>query len=319
MESVGGLEVHIEDIRAAERRLAGVAVRTPLVPLAGPGDVANIWLKPETLQPIGSFKLRGAYNALAHRAEKEQLTGASTLSAGNMSQAVAWSAQQLGIPSAAIMPAGAPEMKVGATQHYGAEIEFIPRDEMFAAMDDGRFDDRSGFVHPFNDRDVVAGHGTIGVEILEDIPDVDTVIVPVGSGGLLIGIATALKAARPEVCVLGVQPSGLSGLAVSLEAGEPRTVQGTSFVDGAGAPFVMRSMFPALQRLADGCLMVDDDQTRAALRRLAIHNKLIAEGAGALSVAAALSLAPEERGRTVCIVSGGSIDPALLAQIVASG
>ncbi len=240
----------------------------------------------------------------------------STLSAGNMSQGVAWSARHLGVPAAAIMPESAPRSKIEATESYGASVEFIPRDEMFAAMNDGRFNSRPGFVHPFDDADVVAGHGTIGLEIAEDLHDVDTVLVPVGSGGLLIGIAIALKASRPNVRVLGVQPEGASGFAVSFAAGKPTTMSGSSFVDGAGAPFVMDSMFPWLLEVADGCLTVSDDETRAAIYLLATKNKVIAEGAGALSVAAALKMPENERGKTVCIISGGSIDPSDLAAIL---
>ncbi len=303
-------------VRQAADRLHGVAIRTPVVPLRGDDRAAGIWIKPEVLQPVGSFKIRGAYNAIAIRAESSEMNEVSTLSAGNMSQGVAWSARRLGIPATAIMPEGAPQSKIDATRAYGASIEFIPRAEMFAAMNDGRFNDRPGFVHPFDDPDVVAGHGTIGLEIAEDLPDVETVIVPVGSGGLLIGIAVALKAANPDVRVLGVQPEGACGFAVSFDAGEARTMQGTTFVDGAGAPFVMDAMFPDLLRLADGCLTVSDAETREAIGLLAAKNKLVAEGAGALSVAAALKLSPDSRGHTVCIVSGGSIDPDALGEVL---
>lgn len=312
------MDVSIGDIRAAAARLNGVAIHTPLLSLRGADEDSQIWIKPEVLQAVGSFKLRGAYNALVRRLEREDLREASTLSAGNMSQAVAWSARRLGLASTAIMPAGAPESKIAATRAYGAEVEFIPRDQMFAAMDDGRFNDRPGFVHPFDDHDVVAGHGTIGLEIVQDLPEVDTVIVPVGSGGLLVGVASAVKELRPEVRVLGVQPEGACGFAVSFVAGEPRTMEGSTFVDGAGAPFVMQAMFAALLRLADGCLTVSDDETRDAMRQLAVENKLIAEGAGAMSVAAALNLPVGERGRTVCIVSGGSVDAQVLAGIIGS-
>ncbi len=313
------MQVDVQMIHAARERLHGVAVRTPLVPLRGDERADGIWLKPEILQPVGSFKIRGAYNALRKRADAGGLTEVSTLSAGNMSQGVAWSARQLGIPATAIMPAGAPSSKIEATEAYGATVEFIPRDEMFAAMNDGRFNGRPGFVHPFDDPDVVAGHGTAGLEIFEDLPDVNTVLVPVGSGGLLIGIAIALKASNADVRVLGVQPEGAAGFAVSFEAGEPRTMSGTSFVDGAGAPFVMDAMFPALLEVADGCLTVSDDETKAAIHLLATKNKVIAEGAGALSVAAALKLSESQRGNTICIISGGSIDPADLAEILRAG
>lgn len=311
-------QVTIDAIEAAAVRLRGIAVRTPLIPLRGDDRATDIWIKPEILQPVGSFKIRGAYNAIRKRSESDALAEVSTLSAGNMSQGVAWSAKQLGISAAAIMPGSAPQPKIEATQSYGASVEFIPRDEMFAAMNDGRFNARPGFVHPFDDADVVAGHGTIGLEISEDLPDVDTVLVPVGSGGLLIGIAIALKASNPNARVLGVQPEGACGFAVSYAAGKPATMSGTTFVDGAGAPLVMDSMFPWLLEVADGCLTVSDDEVRSAIHLLATKNKVIAEGAGALSVAAALNLPLSERGNTVCIISGGSIDPTDLAEILTS-
>lgn len=307
------MDFGVSDIVEAKRRLSGVAVRTPLLQLHGTDD---IWVKPEVFQPVGSFKVRGAYNALTMMREAEGIEAACTLSAGNMSQAVAWSARKLGLPSTAIMPEGAPQSKIDATRAYGAQIEFIPRDQMFIAMQDGRFNDRPGFVHPFADPRVAAGNGTIGLEILEDLSDVRTVIVPVGGGGLLAGIVTAINASHPDVRVYGVQPSTCCALARSLEAGEPQVVECNSFVDGAGSPVVFSDTFPLLQRLVDGCLTVDDSATRDAVHRLATRNKIIAEPAGAMAVAAALALPAEERGQTVCIISGGSIDPALLAEIL---
>lgn len=307
------MKLTLADITQAAQHISGVAVRTPLVQLHGTDD---IWIKPEVFQPVGSFKVRGAYNALAMMAENGGLSEACTLSAGNMSQAVAWSARKLGLPSTAIMPEGAPQSKIDATRAYGAEIEFIPRDQMFSAMQDGRFNGRPGFVHPFADARVAAGNGTIGLEILDDLPDVETVIVPAGGGGLLAGIATAIKASRPDARVFGVQPDTCGALAHSLQAGEARSVQCSSFVDGAGSPVVFPETFPLLQQLADGCLTVPDDATRDAVYRLATRNKIVAEPAGAMAVAAALVLSPEERGKTVCIISGGSINPALLAEIL---
>jgi len=303
----------IDDIHRARERLRGVSTRTPLLPLH---EVEGVWLKPEVLQPIGSFKLRGAYNAIVTRLEAGSLDEVTTLSAGNMSQAVAWSARRLGLRSTAIMPDTAPELKKSATRGYGASIELIPRAEVMTAMQDGRFDGRPGFTHPFRDPLVAAGNGTIGLEILDDLPDVETVIVPVGGGGLALGIATAITASRPDVRIYGVQPLGASALAASLAAGVPRTTAAETFVDGAGAPFVAEEIFPDLQRLLAGCLTPADDETKTAVYRLAMRNKLVTEGAGALAVAAALALPREQRGRTVCVVSGGSIDPALLADIL---
>lgn len=303
----------LDDISTARDRLRGVAARSPLLRLH---ESDSIWIKLEMLQPIGSFKIRGAYNAIAARMERGALDEVTTLSAGNMSQAVAWSARRLGLRSTAIMPADAPEMKKAATRGYGAQIELIPRSEIMTAMQDGRFNDRPGFIHPFNDPLVAAGNGTIGLEILEDLPDVETVIVPVGGGGLVLGIASAIKETLPDVKIFGVQPMGGSALAISLAAGEPRTTPYETFVDGAGAPFVAADSFPDFQRLLAGCLTVTDDETKAAIARLATRNKLLTEGAGALAVAAALALPEEQRGKTVCILSGGSIDPALVADIL---
>jgi threonine dehydratase len=310
------MHITIDAIRAARERLAGIAVRTPLLRLGGEG-AEDIWIKPEVLQPIGSFKIRGAYNAVARQRE----AGAQavfTLSAGNMSQGVAWSARRLGLRARAIMPDAAPRFKIEATRGLGAEIELVDRESGFVgALREGRYDGQPGFVHPVNDPDVIAGNGTVGLEIAEELPDVDTVIVPVGGGGLLIGIATALRHLNPNVTVYGVQPAAACGLKVSLEAGRPATMQASpTFVDGAGFPGVIEPLFPALQQLAAGCLTATDDETKAAIYRLATRNKLVAEGAGALAVAAALQLPRERRGKTICIVSGGSIDPGVLAGVL---
>jgi threonine dehydratase len=311
------MEITLDAIRAAAERLRGVAVRTPLVALGG-DQASDIWLKPEVLQPIGSFKLRGAYNAIAARRERYALQEISTVSAGNMSQAVAWSAHRSGLPSRAWMPDVAPEFKVNATRDLGAQIAFAPLAEIMTMMGDGRFDADPGFIHPFNDPYVAAGNGTIGLEILDDLPEVETVIVPVGGGGLLLGILSALMALRPEVRVWGVQPEARAGLAASLAAGEVRSVEmGPTISDGAGSPYAMGTSFPIFQQFLKGCFTISEDETRAAIYRLATRNKLVAEGAGALAVAAALRLTPEERGRTVCVVSGGSINPSLLAEILA--
>jgi threonine dehydratase len=309
------MDFTIDDIRQARERLRNIAIRTPLLRLNG-DDAEDIWIKPEVLQPIGSFKLRGAYNAIAARLESASLEEVTTLSAGNMSQAVSWSARKLGLRATAIMPDAAPEFKKAATRGYGAKIEFIPRAEVMTAMQDGRYADRPGFIHPFSDPLVAAGNGTIGLEILEDLPDVDTVIVPVGGGGLVLGIACAIKAIRPETRIYGVQPRGGSALAQSLAAGSPQRTPYDTFVDGAGAPFVADAFFPDFQQLLEGCLTPDDDATKRAMVRLMLKNKLVTEGAGALAVAAALTLPREVRGKTVCILSGGSVDPAQLSSIL---
>ena len=311
-------ELNIDAIRAAAERLAGAITRTPLLPLGGP-DAVDIWIKPETLQPIGSFKLRGAFNALALMREEGGLTAARTISTGNMSQAVAWSARHFGIPATAIMPVGAPQTKIDATRSFGAEIEFLPRHELFVAMEDDRYADQPGFVHPFRDQRVAAGNGTIGLEILEDLPDVQTIYAPLGGGGLATGVAAAVKATRPEVRVIGVEPEGCCAIARSLRSGKLERMECDTIVDSAGSPFVFEETLAAVRAWLDDVVTVPDDQTMAAIRRLATRNKLVAEGAAALPVAAALAAAPGERGKTVCIVSGGSIEPSLFARILTNG
>lgn len=313
------MELSPQLVQEAAARLHGVVVRTPLLPLLGDGPTTDTWIKPEVLQPIGSFKLRGAFNALSVMVGERRPERASTISTGNMSQAVAWSARRFGLPATAIMPAGAPAAKINATRSYGAEIDFIPRDELFLAMEDGRYAGTPGFIHPFGNPLVAAGNGTIGLEILEDLADVETIFVPVGGGGLLTGIATAAKSINPRVRIIGVEPEGCCAVARSIQAGEPQSMVCNSFVDSAGSPFVFAASISAIQRLADEVVTVPDDATKAAIRRLATRNKLVAEGAGALAVAAALAMPPEQRGKTVCVVSGASIDPQLLAEILTDG
>ena len=311
-------QLNLDSIQAAQSRLAGIAVRTPLLPLAG-DSAADIWIKPETFQPIGSFKLRGAFNALSMMVAESDVPSAFTISTGNMSQAVAWSARHFGIPARAIMPEGAPQTKIEATQRFGATVELIPRHDLFTAMEDGRFEGTPGFIHPFRDKRVSSGNGTIGLEILEDIPDVDTIFAPLGGGGLATGVAAAAKALRPDVRVIGVEPEGCSAIARSLKSGKLETMECDTIVDSAGSPFVFQETLAAVREFLDDVVTISDDRTRAAIRLLATRNKIVAEGAAALSVAAAMATDPKERGRSACVVSGGSIDPSLFADILTNG
>ena len=310
------MQISLGDIQEAAGRIQGAVTRTPLMRLNA-GGIDDVWIKPEVLQPIGSFKVRGAYNAISQQIESAVLTNVMTLSAGNMSQAVAWSARELGLDATAIMPDSAPAFKIDATRAFGAEVTLMPRDEVIAAMLDGRHNDSPGFVHPFADVTVAAGNGTIGLEIIEDCPDVESIIVPVGGGGLILGIAIAIKSIKPSVKVIGVQPEAAPGLVRSLEAGNPVTVpMSETITDGAGFPTAVAAYLSSFQSLLSDCVTVSDEQTKAAIYLLATRNKLVVEGAGALSVAAALDMAPGVRGKTVCVVSGGSINPALLADIL---
>ena len=311
-------QLSLASVRAAQDRLAGVAVRTPLLELGGHAGDA-IWIKPEVFQPIGSFKLRGAYNALAQMVAEGPVASAFTISTGNMSQAVAWSAGRFGIPARAIMPEGAPQTKIDATRTFGAEVEFLPRHDLFTAMEDNRFQDAPGFIHPFRDKRVSSGNGTIGLEILADCPNVETIFAPLGGGGLATGIAAAAKGIRPGIRVIGVEPEGCCAIARALRTGVLEEMECDTIVDSAGSPFVFDETLAAVREYLDDVVTVPDEQTRAAIRLLATKNKIVAEGAAALSVAAALATPLEERGKTVCVVSGGSIDPALLAEILTDG
>lgn len=312
--------VPLSRVYAARRRLEGTVPRTPLVPLSVDAAPARIYLKLENLQPIGSFKLRGAGNAMLEAGGAALAQGVYTASAGNMAQGVAWFARRLGVPCVAVVPDHAPQTKRAAIQRLGAEVVAVPAEEWLRVMTthgDARFPGR--FIHPFSDPAVMAGNGTVGLEILEDLPEVDAIVVPYGGGGLSCGIAAAVKALRPRVRVFACEVATAAPLAASLAAGAPRPVPyAPSFVDGIGAPAVFPEMWPLASRLLDGSLVVTLDEVAAAIRVLATHSHVIAEGAGAAPVAAALA-GRAGPGTVVCVVSGGNIDPGVLAAILAGG
>ena len=316
--------IDLQAIRAARDRIAGVAVRTPLVPLeldAGheAPAAADVWLKLEVLQPVGSFKIRGAANAMALMAPGELARGVVTASAGNMAQGVAWNARRLGLTCTVVAPDHAPDSKIRAVERLGGRVLKVPFDEWWQAfVDRGRPGLDGAFVHAFDDERVMAGNGTIGVELIEDLPDVGVVLVPWGGGGLACGIASAVKALRPSCRVLAVEVDTGAPLTASLAAGRPATVDYTpSFVDGIGSKTVFASMLQRAQELLDGSVVVSLDEVAAAVRLLAVRTHVVAEGAGAASLAAALS-GRAGAGRMACIVSGGSIDASTLAEILSS-
>ncbi|HEX7255337.1 MAG TPA: threonine/serine dehydratase [Gaiellaceae bacterium] len=298
--------------------MAGTAVRTPLVRLHAPESPAEIYLKLENLQPIGSFKLRGAYNA-ARRADPALVAaGLITASAGNMGQGVAWAAKELGVPCTVSVPDYAPETKVTAMERLGARVVKKPFDEWWHAIEESRVDGVDGlFLHPVENEDVMAGNGTIGLEILEDLPDPDVVLIPYGGGGLTTGIASAMRAERPEVEIYAVEQETAAPLNATLEAGTPQTIEyRESFVDGAGAKALLPKMWGLVEPLIDGAHRVSLDEVASAIRVLAERARVIAEGAGALAPAVALSGRAGE-GKIVCVVSGGNIDFAVLSRILA--
>jgi threonine dehydratase len=288
-------------------------LRTPLVRLPVETE-AEIWVKLECLQPIGSFKLRGAGNAIRHAAEADLSRGVWTTSAGNMAQGVAWVARELGLPAAVVAPDHAPRAKLDAVERLGARTRLVPFETWWETMESGTFPGLEGhFVHPVLEPDVMAGNGTIGLEIAEDLEDVDTVLIPWGGGGLTTGIASALAAVSPRTKVIACEPETAAPLAASLAAGEPTPVDyRPSFVDGAGGKAVLPAMWERARPLLHGAVAVPVADTAAAVRLLAERAHVVAEGAGALAVAAAMA-GHGGSGRVVCIVSGGNIDQSRLA------
>lgn len=304
-------------IEAARDRVASAAIRTPLVRLRVEDAPAEIYLKLETLQPVNSFKIRGAINAVLLASPADRAHGLVTASAGNMAQGVAWAARELGLPATILVPDTAPEAKLAAITRLGGTIRKVPYDEWWRTIVAGRPDGIDGlFVHPVQDPAVIAGNGTIGLEILEDLPDPDAVVIPYGGGGLTCGIASAIKALRPATQVITVEPDGGAAMAAAMRAGHPTDIEfRSSFVDGAGSRRVLDSMWPLVTPLVDQALAVGLDEVAAAVRVLAQRVRVIAEGAGALAPAAALS-GRAGPGKVVCIVSGGNINFAKLAQIL---
>jgi threonine dehydratase len=309
--------IELAAIEAARERIAGAALRTPLIRLRVEDAPAEVYLKLENLQPIGSFKIRGATNAVLLAPEGDRAKGLVTASAGNMAQGVAWAARELGVPAIIAVPEHAPEAKLAAITRLGGQVRKLPYDDWWNVIVAGRLDGAAGlFVHPVQDPAVMAGNGTIGLEILEDLPAPDAVVIPYGGGGLTTGIASAVKALRPETKIFTAEPETGAALAAALAAGRPVDVDyRASFVDGSGSRRVLDSMWPLVEPLVDGALAIPVSEVAAAVRLLAERARVIAEGAGALALAAALS-GRAGTGKVVCVVSGGNINLAKLADIL---
>lgn len=331
--------VTLAKVEQARQRLAAGSrggfspVRTPLLALEAvgwsqPGATAEIFLKPENLQPVGSFKLRGAANALLALWEQGPVSRVWTASAGNMGLGLAWVCQRLGVACTAVAPDDAPPVKLQAIRRLGAEIVRVPFAEYQRIQQTHAQGERSGnLIHPFADPDVMAGNGTIGLEILEDLPEVDTIFVPYGGGGLSCGLAAAVHALSPAIKVIACEVETAAPLAAAWAAGERQQVVYTpSFISGMGAPFVFDQMWPLARDLLDGVVVVSLEQARAALRRLAGQAHLVAEGAGAVATAAALAVLADNPvaapgglftfKKAVCLVSGGNIDREVFLSIM---
>ena len=313
--------ISIDTVRAAVPRIAGVAVRTPTIRF-DPLDRsdAQIFLKLEVFQPIGSFKIRGAMNAVAQLPPSSVRDGIWTVSAGNAAQGVALAAREIGARASVLVMDTAPATKLAAIRRLGAEVVQATYDECWKAVETGRSDRMRGhFVHPFDDDDFISGNGTAALEILEDVPDVDAVIAPIGGGGLLAGVGCVMRAARPSARVYAAEPATAAPLSASLAANGPVRFDGwtASFVDGAGGKSVLPSMWPLLKNGVDASIVVSLDEAAAGMERVARQCHVIAEGAAACAVAAALSPAFRAHGhrRVVVVVSGGNIDLSRFASL----
>jgi threonine dehydratase len=318
--------VTLAEIEAARARIAGAVLRTPLLALeAGEAsastDARRIHLKPECLQPTGSFKVRGAENALAALAPEERRAGVWTPSAGNMALGVARASRRLGIAARALVPDSAPRAKLEALARLGCEAVPVPRPDWWRALVEHRFPGMLGpCVHPVASAEVIAANGTIGLEILEDLPEVDTVLVPYGGGGLATGIACALRARGSRARVVATEVSSAAPLGAALRQGRPVPIEArASFVDGIGASSVLDEMWPLVSSSLSGAIAVSPAEIAEAIRLLATRQHLVAEGAGASSVAAALHEGVELGREVVCVVSGGNLDAAKLERILSGG
>jgi threonine dehydratase len=313
--------ISIDTVRAAATRIYDVVLRTPLVRLPTAPGQPEIYLKLETLQPIGSFKIRGAYNAVRQLGPRELEQGVWTVSAGNAAQGVALAARTVGAKSSVLVMDTAPATKLRAIERFGATIVQAPFDECWRTVEQHRSDRMRGhFVHPFDDDHFISGNGTIALEILEDLPDADAVVAPLGGGGLLSGIACVFNALRPDARVYAAEPETAAPLAASLAAGHATTFDAwrASFVDGAGGRSVLPTMWPLLRDWVADSIVVSLDDAARAMRLVADRAHVIAEGAAACAVAAALSPALAARGhkKIVAVVSGGNIDLEKFAQLV---
>jgi threonine dehydratase len=307
------------DIEQARSRIAGTVLRTPLVKLDLGCGAPDIRLKLENLQPTNAYKIRGAANAVAGLSDAERARGVWTISAGNAGQGVAYAARQFGIPCTVVAIETAPQTKLDRMRALGARIVPVTYDEAWKAAESHEYAGLDGtFIHPFDNHDFIAGHGTMGLEILEDAPDVRTVIAAIGGGGLISGVGSAIKSQRPDVAVIGAEPETAAPYAYSLKEGGPRKFPDwqASFVDGAGGKSVTERMWQRMRPVTDGTITVTLGQVGEAMRLIAEKTRTIAEGAGALSLAAALTGEAGE-GPIVCVVSGGNIDLKTFAEIVA--
>ena len=312
--------INLGEIKDARQRIAKTIVRTPLVRLELGPDFPDIRLKLENLQPINAYKLRGAANAVAMLSDSERKRGVWTISAGNAGQGVAYAARQAGVPCSVVAIETAPKAKLERMRALGARLFLVSYDVAWKTLDERAFPGVEGtFVHPFDDDNFIAGHGTMGLEILEDAPDTKAIIAAIGGGGLITGVASAIKAVKPEIRVFGAEPETAAPAALSFEKGSPQVFKSwkASFVDGAGGQSMFPRMWERMKPLVDDYIVVTLEETRNAMRLMAEKARVISEGAGALPLAAALT-GKAGKGPIVAIVSGGNIDLAKFSELIAT-
>jgi threonine dehydratase len=305
----------LDEIKKASKRLRKIIVHTPLIKH---DEASQIYIKPETLQPVKSFKLRGVFNAAACLTESKRRNGLSTMSSGNTAIALGWTGKYYNIPTKTYIPQSTPEIKVKTMQSYGIMIKKVEPEKFFKWYDEKGYEKEPyNWIHPWHNHDLQAGHGTIGLEILADLPDVETVYIPVGGGGLITGVGNALKLLNPDVRVVGVESEACASLYASFNAGKGVSIdRNTTICDGSAVTRITDEMYPLLEKVVDESVTVSEKDVKKTMKMLMLKHKLIVEGSGALATTAALQESIEDRGKSVCIISGGSIDPSKIVKIL---
>ena len=319
--SLGGSLVQaptIAAVKSAVKTLADVIVRTPIVDLHNYEYAGDISLKVETLQPIGSYKIRGVYNWASSLTTDQLARGFSTHSAGNTAKALGYVAGLLNVESRSLIPDTTPPVKVKAIKQYGVTPVMMPFEQILDfVLDEGWKQEPYTFLNPWGDQMMVTGNGTIALEILEDCPDVETVFIPVGGGGLMAGVGSVLKELKPSVQIIGVQTEACPALHAAFEQGSPLWIESQDTIcEGVAVPFISDEIFPLLSKIIDKVVLISETSARKSINKIASQNNLVVEGSGGLSVAAALSTPHDQRGKSVCILSGSAIEPSTLADII---
>lgn len=305
----------LDEVKEASKRLKNITIHTPLIRY---DETSNIYLKPETLQPVKSFKLRGVFNAAARLPKKQREKGLSTISSGNTAIALGWTGRYFGVPAKTYVPDTTPSIKIASMESYDMQVVKLPFDKLLEWFHEKGWERESyNFIHPWHNKDLQAGHGTMGLEIMADMPDVETVYVPVGGGGLISGVGNALKLLDPDVRVVGVESEACASLFASFDAGAAVEIKSSETIcDGSNVPLITDEMYPLLRKVVDDSVTVSEKDVMKTMKVLMLKHKLIVEGSGALATTAALQEPLENRGKSACIISGGSIDTDKILKIL---